>query len=155
MSNFLSFFVVCEKYATFWAAFCAVSTGFATILGVIALISTIKGLRRSLKTSQYISLDNMYLTLLQLTLERPHLNSPQTLTKIRRPEYESYAYMLWNFLETIFDHCEKDKGLRETWYPTIRAESELHGDWLKVTANRRKFKESFLRFIEGKCYDHP
>jgi len=155
MSSFLSFFVVCEKYATFWTAFCAISTGLATLLGVIALISTVRGLRRSLKTSQYISLDGMYLTLLQLTLERPHLKSPETLTNVRWPEYDSYAYMLWNFLETIFDHCEKDEELRKTWYLAIKAEAELHGDWLKVMANRGKFKEPFLRFIDEKGYERP
>lgn len=139
-------------YATFWTAFGAIATGIAAILGVIALIYTISGFRESLKESHYTNLDGMYMTILQMTMERPYLKTPgQLLTDIQKAEYDTYAYILWNFLESIFDHCQEDRDLQATWYPSIQAESQVHRAWLETPTNRPKFKEAFHYFIaEGK-----
>jgi hypothetical protein len=139
-------------YATFWTAFGAIATGVAALLGVIALIYTISGFRKSLKESHYTSLDGMYMTILQMTLERPYLKAPALLsTEVQQNEYDTFAYILWNFLESIYDHCQKDPDLQATWYPTIHAESLIHLAWLETPANRSKFKEAFHLFIaEGR-----
>jgi hypothetical protein len=140
-------------YATFWTAIGAISTGIAAILGVIALIYTISGFRKSLKEGHYTSLDGMYLTILQMTLERPHLKTPDRLADERQhAEYDTYAYILWNFLESIHDHCLEDRELQETWYPSIHAEALVHQAWLERPENRLKFKPTFLSFITEARY---
>jgi hypothetical protein len=55
--------------------------------------------------------------------------------------------MVWNFLETIYDRCQRDKHLRSTWYPAIAAENRLHRAWFDLPENRHKFKEGFHAFV--------
>jgi hypothetical protein len=83
-----------------------------------------------------------------MTLERPYLKTPGQLTSdVQKSEYDTYAYILWNFLESIYDHCQADADLQATWYPTLRTESLAHRAWLEAPENRPKFKESFHSFI--------
>lgn len=141
-------------YATMWSAVGAIATGLAAILGAIALVYTIVGLRKSLNMTHYTNLDTMYMTILQMTMERPYLKTPDHLTDDRqRSEYDTYAYVLWNFLESIYDHCLEDKYLRATWYPSIRAESQRHRAWLDAPENRIKFKDDFYRFIAANRFE--
>lgn len=137
-------------YATMWTAVGAIATGLAAILGAIALIYTIVGFRQSLKMTHYTNLDTLYMTILQMTMERPYLKTPTRLTgDVQLSEYDTYAYLLWNFLESIYDHCQEDKNLQATWYPSIRAETKVHRAWLEAPGNRVKFKEAFLQFIQA------
>jgi hypothetical protein len=90
---------------------------------------------------------------LNIGLEHPDLlefpTSPDP-NKVR--EYDAYAFMVWNFVETIYDRCQgwgwSKKRLRETWYPVIAAENARHRGWFDVPQNRRKFKHNFCRFID-------
>ena len=61
-----------------------------------------------------------------------------------------YAFMVWNFLETVFDRCHRHKQLRDTWYPIISAENMLHRKWFDERANRTRFKQAFVAFIESR-----
>ena len=141
-------------YATMWTAVGAIATGLAAILGAIALIYTIVGFRQSLKMTHYTTLDTMYITLLQMTLERPYLKTPNCLADdLQISQYDTYAYLLWNFLESIHDHCLEDKQLQATWYPSIRAESRLHRAWLDLPENQIKFKASFYQFIRADQFE--
>ncbi len=141
-------------YATFWTAIGAMSTGLAAILGAIALLYTISAFRKTMKTNHYTSLDTMYMTILNMTLERPHLKTPRGVKdEIQKSEYDTFAYILWNFLESIYDHCLEDKHLQSTWYPAISAESKVHQAWLEEPENRTKFKKDFCRFIRDGCFD--
>jgi len=141
-------FLTHPEYATFWTAVGAISTGIAAVLGVVALIYTISGFRRSLKESHYSTLDGMYLNILQMTMEKTYLKTPGGLVNDQqKAEYDTYAYILWNFLESIHDHCLEDSDLQATWHPTIQAEARIHRHWLEQEENRIKFKKSFLEFI--------
>jgi hypothetical protein len=62
-----------------------------------------------------------------------------------RIKYEIFAFISWNFCETIFD--KGDKELMKTWSVVIDAENELHRKWFDNPENSKKYKESFRNFI--------
>jgi hypothetical protein len=107
----------------------------------------------TLRESYYAELDRVYFDLLKIALERPHLvASPPPADPAKEKEYDAYAFMVWNFIETVVDRCEgaSNKHLRETWYPIVATENMLHRAWFDLPQNRRKFKERFCRFIEAR-----
>lgn len=108
---------------------------------------------RALRDGYYAELDRVYFELLKLALERPYLLDPTALSDpSQQREYDAYAFMVWNFVETVFDRCRGwgKKTLRETWYPVIGAENALHRQWFDLPANRSKFKKDFCSFIENR-----
>jgi hypothetical protein len=142
-----------SHYAVFWEAFAALAQGSASILGLVALIYSVHAFRKSLKTLHYSELDRMYFDLLRLAVEKPHLRDPHAdRTPRQQQEYDSYAFMVWNFLETIHDRCESDRNLRGTWYPAMDAEDRLHREWFDRPENRHKFKEAFYAFVRGERF---
>jgi hypothetical protein len=78
------------------------------------------------------------------------LTSQPPADPLKAREYDAYAAMVWNFLETIVDRCEgtADRHLRDTWYPIVATENAMHRTWFDMPENRRKFKERFRRYIE-------
>ena len=106
----------------------------------------------TLRDAYYAELDRVYFELLKIGLERPELLSfPASPDPAKADQYGAYAFMVWNFVETIFDRCQgwSKRRLRETWYPIIAAENALHRAWFDLPENRRRFKQRFVRFIEA------
>ena len=60
-------------------------------------------------------------------------------------KYELYAFMCWNFCETVFD--KQDKELMKTWAVIIQSESQLHAKWFEKLENYDKFKPSFRKYV--------
>jgi hypothetical protein len=118
---------------------------------VFTLFYSVWSFRTTLRDSYYAELDRVYFDLLQIGLEHPELvDFPTTPDPTKAREYDAYAFMIWNFVETVFDRCQgwSKRRLRETWYPVIAAENERHRGWFELPQNRRKFKERFCRFME-------
>ncbi|MGH8491048.1 MAG: hypothetical protein ACREXS_19820 [Gammaproteobacteria bacterium] len=101
----------------------------------------------------------MYFDLLKAALDTPHVYNP-TATRTDRTddqvqEYEIYAFMVWNFLEAVFDRCEHDKALCTTWYPAIEAETRRHRKWFDKPENEHRFKVPFREFIQRAEFTQP
>lgn len=65
---------------------------------------TLREFRESNYLAHYAELDRIYLELLKLTVEHPHLRATdgaRDAAQVR--QYDSYAYMVWNFIETVAD----------------------------------------------------
>ncbi len=129
----------------------------AQALGSIGIILTLCysawTFATTLRGSYYAELDRVYFALLKIGLERPYLlTSPPSADPTKAREYDAYAFMVWNFIETVVDRCEgaANRHLRDTWYPVIAAENAIHRAWFDLPENRRKFKERFSRFIEAR-----
>ncbi|HVH09518.1 MAG TPA: hypothetical protein VM736_06955, partial [Gemmatimonadales bacterium] len=119
----------------------------AALTGNIGLLFTlffaIWSFRTTLRDSYYAELDRMYFDLLQIGLEHPELADVPTSPDSRQArQYDAYAFMMWNFVETVFDRCQGmwKRRLRETWFPVIAHESSRHRAWFDRPENRRKFK---------------
>ena len=123
-------------------------------LGIMfTLFYSVWSFTRTLRDAYYAELDRVYFELLKIGLERPELLSfPASPDPAKATEYGAYAFMVWNFVETIFDRCQgwSKRRLRETWYPIIDAENALHRGWFDLPANRRRFKQRFVQFIEAR-----
>jgi len=108
----------------------------------------------------YAQLDGIYLGIQKIIIEHPHLANP---TRSRNPDeevqYEAFAFIVWNFLESICDYTgesgpsEAQSGegalLRETWHCIVRHEGTLHANWFLDPKNEQKFKPKFRNYITG------
>jgi hypothetical protein len=141
--------VILSDAITTWTAVGSIASGFAALTASVALLYSMTSFSRSLRASHYSELDRMYSDLLRTALEHPHVNVPGAdRTGDQKIEYEIYAFMVWNFLESIHDRCRHNKALRDTWYPVIDAENLLHREWFMRPDNEGKFKEPFRKFIQ-------
>jgi hypothetical protein len=130
----------------------------AEALGSIGIMCTlfysVWSFTKTLRDAYYAELDRVYFELLKIGLEKPELltypSSPAPPDPAMAVQYGAYAFMVWNFVETIFDRCQgwSKRRLRETWFPIIAAENDLHRTWFEQPENRRRFKQRFVRFIE-------
>jgi hypothetical protein len=140
---------------TFWIAVGAVLQGVAAIIAYSALRYSVTTFTKTLAVSNYTELDRMYFDLLRTAVDKPHLINPQAVRNDEQQrEYDTYAFMVWNVMESIYDRCHGDDELCETWYPVIDTEELRHGNWLDDPKNQTKFKHRFCRFIEKRYKKH-
>ena len=136
-----------------WSKAGVIAEALGSIGIVCTLFYSVWSFTRTLRDAYYAELDRVYFDLLKIGLERPDLLSfPASPDPAKATEYGAYAFMVWNFIETIFDRCQgwSKRRLRETWYPIIDAENALHRGWFDLPANRRRFKQRFVHFIEAR-----
>ena len=120
----------------------------SSVTGGLALLVSIYTYLRSVNYQHYAELDRGYADLLAMAIERPFLRRPGALaTEDERMAYDAYAYMVWNFLETVCDRCRWNLFLRRTWYPVIDAENRIHRAWFDAPENHHKFKKPFRSLI--------
>lgn len=139
-----------QEYETLWTAISSVMGVIATIMAVFALIYSMRTYNKTMQVVHYGEIDKMYFEILKEALAKPHLVRKNIVRdEEQEVEYELYAFIVWNFLESIYDRCMLDKALKTTWFPIIEAESEQHLLWIQNPKNRTKFKDEFLNFIDG------
>jgi hypothetical protein len=137
---------------TDWAKANVIATALGSLGIVLTLFYSAYSFSTTLRQGYYAELDRVYFDLLRIGLERPYLRaSLPPDDAARATEYETYAFMVWNFLETVVDRCESssDRTLRETWYPIVASEGALYRTWFDVHENRRRFKARFSQFIDA------
>ena len=135
-----------------WSKAGVIAEALGSIGIVFTLFYSVWSFTTTLRDAYYAELDRVYFELLKIGLERPELLSfPASPDPAKAGQYGAYAFMVWNFLETIFDRCQgwSKRRLRETWFPIIAAENALHRAWFELPENRRRFKQRFVRFIEA------
>jgi hypothetical protein len=128
------------------------TSSISTILAAIAILLYIIIWRKDKLTSNYDVFDATYMELLKTGLEFPQFRSEeftiQYKTNPNKDEiirYETYAFMIWNFCETIFD--KSDEKLMETWRVILETENKLHRTWFDQPENFGKFKDSFRKYV--------
>jgi hypothetical protein len=132
-----------------WTRAGVIATAFGSLAIVLTFFYSAYSFSTTLREGYYAELDRIYFELLKIGLERPYLRAPTSPTDpARASEYDAYAFMVWNFLETVVDRCDRVTILRETWYPVVATEGALHRAWFDLPENRRKFKARFCRFID-------
>lgn len=145
-----------SEYDHLWGALGAIFDGVASIMAIGAVWYSITSFRKSLVTSHYGELDTTYHELLKLALERTYLYHPhQIQTQQQKQEYDLYAFMVWNFLEAIYDRGKDDECLCDTWYPIIKTEGKRHYQWFCRSENLENFKDEFVTFIRAENMCNP
>lgn len=125
-----------------------IASSFATILSAIAILLYIILWYKDKHANTYDTIDLTYLEILKIGIEHPSFRDRELtsdycnrLTGLDRVRYETYAYIVWNFCETIID--KGDNQLLKTWSVVIETESCLHRYWFENPENFPKFKDSF------------
>lgn len=124
----------------------------ATLLAAVAILLYVIFWFRDKTTNSYDVFDATYMELLKIAMDNPSFRNPEytlhyetAFVGDEKIKYELYAFMCWNFCETIFD--KQDKELMKTWKVIIESESQLHLKWFKNPNNNAKFKSSFREYI--------
>jgi len=94
-------------------------------------------------------LDRVYFDLLRIGLEHPELvDFPTTHDRSKARQYDAYAFMIWNFVETVFDRCQgwgwSKRRLRDTWYPVIAAENARQPGLVQPPAEPQQVQGTLL-----------
>jgi hypothetical protein len=124
----------------------------ATLAVVLALWGAYRALREfseNLRELKYAEVDRLYFDLQRAALEYPEARHPPAPGGDPDGRYDIYAGMVWAFLETVCDRCERDPVLKSTWSPVVTVEAQRHIDWLRQGDNAAVFKKPFRdRFLE-------
>jgi hypothetical protein len=144
-------FLFDTELSPLWQSLTVLLGGLASLISAGAILYSMTTFKKSLATSHYSELDNMYFELLRIALDKPHLaQAVSQRSADQQAEYDIYAFMMWNFLEAIYDRCKDGLELRNTWYPIIDSEMQSHLTWLHQPHNTVKFKEKFVAFINDR-----
>jgi len=131
-------------------------TGLSVAFSLIAISVSIYTFRVQRTDTSYADIDQAYSNLLQIALMEPGFRNYERTAQYHkldgqeefRLKYETYAYMVWNLLETIFNRQRARGGryhLSPTWVPVIIEENRLHYTWFKH--NLRLFKSGFQKIV--------
>ncbi|MBP1681158.1 MAG: hypothetical protein H6Q35_1497 [Proteobacteria bacterium] len=143
-----------DEYETLWTAISSIMGIIATTLAIFALIYSMRTYRKTMQIVHYGEIDKMYFEILKEALAKPHLvRKSSERSAEQEVEYDIYAFIVWNFLESIYDRCMLDTDLQKTWFPIIEAERKIHLAWIQEHDNRTKFKTEFLSFIEKGTFE--
>jgi len=125
----------------------------STLLAATAILIYIHFWIKDKRINSYNVFDSLYQDILKTGLEYPEFRNPEktkdyksSFSENQLIQYEIYAYMCWNFCETIYD--KKDKRLMRTWLVVLEEERNLHLQWINQPENERKFKPEFLLYIK-------
>jgi|GEM_PF-601397 len=129
---------------------------FSIGISLAAITVSIRTARLQEDTHSYSDIDNIYAQILDNAIKYPDLRNMGRITAYRQlPEqdefrlrYETYAFMCWNLVETIFDRTQDTSapfGISITWMPVVLEESRLHYEWF--CHNLRLFKKPFQDFV--------
>jgi hypothetical protein len=151
-----------ERVIHFGDLLAIVTILFATIGGMVSLARFRRTLKESalvLQSAHYSELDRAYAEILRAAIDAPHLRTPAAIETDadacdrdylpyadgddrKRAQYDTYAFLVWNFIETIHDRCLDNARLKATWTPVIRVEDSIHRGWflaqMRNEAQRRR-----------------
>lgn len=123
----------------------------STLLAAAAILLYIYFWHKDKTSNSYVAFDSMYLEILKTGIDNPSLRDEvftQNYTNAendKRIQYEVYAYICWNFCETLYD--QGDSGLMKTWGVVIQEENRLHRTWFEQPSTQSKFKPEFREYI--------
>lgn len=135
-----------------WDAVTALATialAIATAVLAYGIPLELKRARRDERYVFYAQLDKTYFDIQKILIERPYLSNRPEIARTMEEEleYDAFAFLVWNFLESIYDYGEKDEFLMETWECIFKYEARLHFEWFLREENRQKFKDRFWRYV--------
>jgi hypothetical protein len=127
----------------------------STLLSAIAILLYILLWFKEKSDNNYEVFDNTYLEILKTGIEHPLFRDSSFTSTYKQSgmreeviRYEIYAFICWNFCETLYD--KGDEELMKTWSVVIDTENALHRTWFDQPENAPKFKEEFRVFVQGK-----
>lgn len=130
------------------------------VISILSLLVSVLVFYLTQKSSGYLEVDRQYQSLIAMAISNPKLRDLHFTKKYKSyissdPEfyhsYCAYAYMIWNFIETIYDISKTRKmfsRIDDVWFPSIIEENKLHYSWF--IDNNRLFRKEFVKFVKDK-----
>ena len=125
----------------------------STLLSAIAIFLYILLWMKEKSDNNYEVFDSTYLEILKTGIEYPNFRDIGFTSNYKLHSeneeiirYEIYAFICWNFCETLYD--KGDEELMKTWSVVIDTENQLHRKWFDQPENAPKFKQEFIDFIK-------
>lgn len=125
------------------------------LISIAALAFSLWVYHKTKRKEAYTVFDTMYFELLTVAMEHPDFRNPKMTMAYRdnlsgkeMAQYQIYAFMCWNFCETVVDQCDED--LLRTWNVVLHIENELHRTWFDEAENHNKFKTDFREYVKTK-----
>jgi hypothetical protein len=119
----------------------------------------------STERQDYSDLDNMYQDFLSKAVDDPKLRNPIEIERYLQMEqnkdehirYGVYAYMAFDFCESVFDYTrgKKNSKNRQAWMPAVVAETWLHWKWFFDPDNFAEFDDETRIDILGTIAKYP
>lgn len=134
-------------------------------VSLFAVFFSHKAAKNRQRSAAYADLDSLYLDVLKIGMQYPDFRAKEKTCnyedelKDRLIEYETYAYLVWNVCETVYDQTEGKGENWKTWKPVIVEENSLHRQWFDDNTkwfdktdkadykNPPKFKSAFVKRI--------
>lgn len=82
---------------------------FTIYIGQTDLEQTLEDLGETKYLAHYADLDRLYFDLVAMAVDRPFLRTPALRNADNAHHYAVYAYMAWNFIETLADRLFKSE----------------------------------------------
>lgn len=138
-----------------WAAVTAIATCVLTLATIALAVGVPWSMHVSRVDAQnrfYAQLDGIYMHIQGLIIQMPHLASAEaSRTSEQAIQYDAFAFIVWNFVESIYDYSRQDESVLETWKCIFLLESRLHREWFDRPDSRLRFKASFVNCIVHGC----
>jgi hypothetical protein len=156
MPRFLHFFHYLNTYNPHIVSAANILIALGTVALAFGIPWSIVNSRREERDTFYATLDRTYFEIQKLQIDHPHLCRVSTdgKTEDQIAQYDAFAYLTWNFVESIFDYSGNDAVLRETWQCVMHYESRRHADWFAEERNLLKFKTRFREHMESNVLSH-
>jgi hypothetical protein len=125
----------------------------STLLSATAIFLYIVLWYKDKDHDSYDTFDTLYLDILKTAIEYPDLRNPEyiqgykSLPSTERIRYEAYAFIVWNFCETIYDKSSEE--LLRTWIGVLVTENRLHSEWFAAPENSHIFKDEFKTYVKN------
>lgn len=123
-------------------------------LSVVAVILSIYVWIRNRSSERYRILDDRLLSILQINLDYPEFDDAAFTSKYDhsdnerlRQQYEIYAMIVWNFLESIFGYYGERGIKRSSFFGVLRYWSTLHQTWLSQQEEKSDYAPKFRRYV--------
>jgi hypothetical protein len=121
-----------------------------TIVLAFGIPYTIREASRQERDTFYATLDRTYFDIQKLQIDYPHLglSDRDTKTPEQITQYNAFAFIVWNFIETIYDYSKEEKPLATTWKCILQYEAQKHAAWFLNPENHPKFKPEFIDYVQ-------
>ena len=131
------------------------AAAFGAVIGAIVSFFVAQWtVRREQREHSYIHTDVQYAAVLRLYLEYPEFSAPEATRNYASAfsgsdllRYSTFAALVHDFLETIFDlfhDGEKDR-IEETWAKIFAYHARLHSAWL--LANPGQYEPAYVEYV--------
>jgi len=129
------------------------------VISVVALFVSIWTWRFTYLLRRYETADNLLLEIHKIELEHPEFRDTEWCRqavdhsdKSIRYTYDTFACMVWNFLETLYDRYGEKNLRKSPFFSVMKDLSRRHSTWFFKEENFSCFNPQLVKFLQVEKY---